>query len=81
MTHHVLSRLGPRALLSLLKVVDSSCYCRSCHTAVTAMTATVRMPGVPNSRDVYTINTIATDVPMAMLTTTAGVVEILNFIS
>ena len=42
------------------------------------MTATVRMPGVPDSGDAYTMNTIAVDVPMAMLAVTAGVVAISN---
>ena len=45
------------------------------------MTAMVRMPGVPNSGDAYTMNAIAADVPMATLAMTAGVVEISNFIS
>ena len=43
------------------------------------MTATVRMPGVPNSGDAYTMHAIAADVPMAMFTVTAGVVAISNF--
>ena len=45
------------------------------------MTAKVRMPGVPHSGDVYTMNAIAVDVPMATLAVTAGVVAISNFIS
>ena len=45
------------------------------------MPAMVRMPGVPDSEDVYTMNAIAADVPMATLAVTAGVVAILNFIS
>ena len=43
------------------------------------MTAMVRMPGVPDSGDAYTMNAIAIDVPMATLAVTAGVVAILNF--
>ena len=45
------------------------------------MTATVRMPGVPNSGDAYTMNALAADVTMATLAVTAGVVTISNFIS
>ena len=80
-THHTLGRLGPRALLSLLEVVDSSLYCFSCHRVVTAMPAMVRVPGVPDSGDAYMMNTIAADVPMATLAMAAGVVAISNFIS
>ena len=45
------------------------------------MTATVRIPGVPDSGDAYTMNAIAADVPMATLAVTASVVAISNFIS
>ena len=40
------------------------------------MAAMVRMPGVPDSEDAYTMNAIAVDVPMATLAVTAGGVEI-----
>ena len=42
------------------------------------ITATVRMPGVPDSGDAYIMNAIAVDVPMATLAVTAGVVVISN---
>ena len=45
------------------------------------MKATVRMTGVPDSGDAYTMNAIAVDIPIATLTVTAGVVAISNFIS
>ena len=45
------------------------------------MTAMVRMPGVPDSGDAYTMDAIAADVSMATLAVTAGVVAIPNFIS
>ena len=45
------------------------------------MTATVRMPGVPDSGDAYTMNAIAADAPMATPAVTHGVVAISNFIS
>ena len=41
----------------------------------------VRMPDVPNLGDVYMINAIADDIPMATLAVAACVVEILDFIS
>ena len=45
------------------------------------MTAMVRIPGVSDSGDAYTINAIAVDIPMATPAVTAGVVAISNFIS
>ena len=45
------------------------------------MTATVRMPGVPDSGNTYTMDAIADDVLMAILAVIAGVVAISNFIS
>ena len=40
------------------------------------MMAMVRMPGVPDLGDVYTMNAIAVNVPMATLAVTACVVAI-----
>ena len=79
--HHDLDRLNPHGLLSLLEVVDSSFYSRSCHNVVTVMTDMVRMPGVSDSGDAYMMNAIVDDVSMATLAVTACVVAIFNFIS
>ena len=40
----------------------------------------VRMPGVPDSSDAYTMNAIENDVPMVTIAVTACVVAVLNFI-
>ena len=45
------------------------------------MTAMVRMSGVPNLGDAYSMNAIADDVPVATLTVTVCVVAISTFIS